>query len=311
MKEEQGQVNPSGNATALDPAALVRGRARVGEIALTVLSDGPCRFDGGAMFGVVPKTLWSRRVEADAENRVVLGLNTLVIQTAGQIVVVETGLGTKMTEKTRAIYGAEGRLPDAFAEAAIALDSVDLVINTHLHWDHCGWNMTGATDDSGQGQLVPTFPRARYLVHQGEVEHGRLQLERDAVSYLAQNYEPLLASGQMQLLATRAGQVEEVAPGVSVELYPGHTEQLMAVHIDSGGEHACYMSDLVPTSAHLDPTWVMSYDLDPVRTIAERKRFYAQAIPGEWLVVFTHDHATPLGVIEEGPRGRPVLRKPR
>jgi glyoxylase-like metal-dependent hydrolase (beta-lactamase superfamily II) len=277
--------------TELEAGALVRGRARVGSIELTVLSDGPCLFDGGAMFGVVPKTLWCRRVEADAENRIVLGLNTLVIRTAGQTVVVETGLGNKMTEKARGLYGAQGRLPAAFAEAGVALDSVDLVVNTHLHWDHCGWNMTRAED----GSLTPTFPSARYLVHRGEVEHGRLQLERDAVSYLVENYEPLLASGQMEMLETRAGEIEEIAPGVAVELFPGHTRQLTAVHIDS-------------TSAHLDPTWVMSYDLDPLRTIEERKRFYARAIPEEWLVVFTHDHATPFAVVEQGPRGRPVLR---
>jgi glyoxylase-like metal-dependent hydrolase (beta-lactamase superfamily II) len=288
----------------IEADALVRGRARVGSIELTVLSDGPCLFDGGAMFGVVPKTLWSRRVQADGENRIVLGLNTLVIRTAGQTVVVETGLGNKMTEKVRGLYGAQGRLPAAFREAGVALDSVDLVVNTHLHWDHCGWNMTRGED----GGLRATFPRARYLVHRGEVEHGRLQLERDAVSYVAENYEPLLASGQMEMLETGAGEMEEIAPGVAVELFPGHTRQLMAVHIESGGEHACYISDLIPTTAHLDPTWVMSYDLDPLRTIEERKRFYARAIPQEWLVVFTHDHAVPLGLVGWGARGRPVLR---
>ncbi len=283
---------------------LVRARTWVGEIELVVLSDGPCLFDGGAMFGVVPKTLWSKRMQADAENRIVLGLNTLVIRTDGRTVVVETGLGNKMTEKTRALYAAEGLLPEAFAAAGIALDSVDLVVNTHLHWDHCGWNTTRSAD----GALMPTFARARYLVHRGEVEHGRLQLDRDGVSYLAENYEPLVASGQMELLNTRPGQIEQIAPGVAVELFPGHTDHLMAVHVESGGERACYISDLIPTSAHLDPTWVTSYDLDPVRTIAERKRFYARAIPEQWLVVFTHDHRAPLGVLEEGPRGRPVLR---
>ncbi len=284
---------------------LVRGRARIGEIELTVLSDGPCLFDGGAMFGVVPKALWSRRVQTDAENRVMLGLNTLVIRSSDKTVVVETGLGDKMAEKTRAIHGARGRLLKAFAEVGIGLDSVDLVVNTHLHWDHSGWNMTRSAD----GSLMPTFPCARYLVHRGEVEHGRLQLERDAVSYLEENYEPLLTSGQMEMLATRVGQIEEIAPGIAVELFPGHTAQLLAVHIESGGEHACYISDLIPTSAHLDPTWVMSYDLDPLRTIEERKRFYARAIPGEWLVVFPHDHAAPFGVVERGARGRPVLRE--
>ena len=288
----------------LPAAELVRGRARVGEAELLVLSDGPCLFDGGAIFGVVPKTLWSQRVKADAENRIVLGLNTLLVRLGGKTIVVETGLGNKMPPKLKAIYGAEGRLLEAFAAASITLDSVDLVINTHLHWDHCGWN----TRRDQHGTLRATFPRAQYLVHSGEVEHGRLQLERDRVSYLAENYEPLLATGQMRMLNTAPGSIEEVAPGVAVELFPGHTQQLMAVHIHSAGEHACYISDLIPTSAHLDPTWVMSYDLDPLRTIAERKRFYARAIPEQWLVVFTHDHATPFGVVEEGQRGKPVLR---
>jgi glyoxylase-like metal-dependent hydrolase (beta-lactamase superfamily II) len=293
----------------VDREGLIRGKARVGDFELAVLSDGPCLFDGGAMFGVVPKTLWSKRVTADPENRIVLGLNTLVIRNGNKTVVIETGLGDKMPEKIRSIYGAQGRLPQAFAEAGIPLDSVDLVVNTHLHWDHCGWNMTR----TAEGVLAPTFPRARYLVHRGEVEHGRLQLERDAVSYLADNYEPLLASGQMQMLSTAPGQIEPIGsgiPGISVELFPGHTRQLMAVHIESCGQHACYISDLVPTSAHLDPTWVMAYDLDPLRTIAERHRFYARAIPEQWLIIFTHDHATPFATLAEGPRGRPVLRPP-
>ncbi|HEY0786961.1 MAG TPA: MBL fold metallo-hydrolase [Acidobacteriaceae bacterium] len=288
----------------LSEATLVRARVQLGELELTVLSDGPCRFDGGAIFGVVPRTLWSRRLVPDAENRVQLGLNTLVVRTPRHTVVIETGLGNKMADKTRAIYSAQGQLLQAFAAASIAPESVDLVLNTHLHWDHCGWN----TRRDEAGTLVPTFPAARYLVQRGEVEHGRLQLDRDAVSYLAENYEPLLRTGQMEMLETPAGAVEEIVPGVAVELFPGHTRQLMVVHLAAQGRRACYVSDLVPTAAHLDPTWVMSYDLDPLRTIEERKRFYAQAIPEEWLVVFPHDHAQPLGVIEPGERGRPVLR---
>ena len=291
-------------AGGLDDAALVRGRVQLGEFELLVLSDGPCRFDGGAMFGVVPKVLWSKRMVADADNCVSLGLNTLVIRSAQQTIIVETGLGTKISDKLRAISGAQGRLLDAFAQAGIGLDTVDLVVNTHLHWDHCGWN----TQRTNDGSVVATFPRARYLVHRGEVEHGRRQLERDAVSYLAENYEPLLASGQMEMLNTAPGEIQQIAPGVSVELFPGHTRQMMAVHIESGGEHACYISDLIPTSAHLDPTWVMSYDLDPLRTIEERKRFLSRAIPQEWLVIFTHDHRSPFGFVEVGPRGKPVLR---
>ena len=168
------------------------------------------------------------------------------------------------------------------------------MINTHLHFDHCGWNTTLHSD----GSLTPTFPNARYFAHRGEVEHGRLQLDRDRVSYLAPNYEPLVESGQMTLLDTDEIRTDpRICPGISVELFPGHTAQLMAVHIESRSEHACYVSDLIPTSAHLDPTWVMGYDLDPVESIAQRKRFYQRAIPERWLVLFTHDHAKPMARI--------------
>jgi glyoxylase-like metal-dependent hydrolase (beta-lactamase superfamily II) len=131
-----------------------------------------------------------------------------------------------------------------------------------------------------------------------------MQRERDGVSYMPDNYEPLIASGQM-ILMDRA---QEIVPGIRVEMYPGHTAQLMAVHIDSGGRRACYISDLIPTSAHLDITWAMGYDLDPLRVIEERKRFYAQAVAQDWLVLFTHDHHTPMGYLEWNERGRPVLR---
>jgi glyoxylase-like metal-dependent hydrolase (beta-lactamase superfamily II) len=140
------------------------------------------------------------------------------------------------------------------------------------------------------------------------VEHGHLQLERDAISYISGNYDPLIENGQMTLLDTRPGEVTEIVPGISVECYPGHTDQLLAVNIDSAGKRACYISDLIPTSAHLDITWVMGYDLDPLTCIEQRKRFYSRAIPEQWLVLFTHDHHTPMGRIEWGDKQKPLLK---
>jgi glyoxylase-like metal-dependent hydrolase (beta-lactamase superfamily II) len=280
---------------------LVRARTTLGDFELTVLTDGSYSLDGGAMFGVVPKTMWEKRAPADAQNRILLGLNTVVVRTGNHTVVIETGIGNKLPEKLRAIFDAKQLLLQSFAAADIKLDEVDIVINSHLHFDHCGWN----TMLNERGEVVPTFPNARYFAHRGEVEHGHLQLERDAVSYRSANYDPLVQSGQMTLID---GNQVEIVPGVWVETYPGHTAQTLAVMIESYGTRACYVSDLIPTGAHLDPTWVMGYDLDPVRCIAERKRFYERAIPETWLVLFTHDHATPMGYVEVGEKGKPVLR---
>ena len=286
-------------AERADTDHLIRGHTSVGDWDITVLTDGFFFLDGGAMFGVIPKPLWQRRAPADAQNRILLGTNTVVLRDGRQTIVIETGIGDKLTDKQRAIYAAKALLPQAFAQAGIALESVNLLINSHLHFDHSGWN----TRFHSSGKLVATFPRARYFAQRGEVDDGRKQRERDGVSYMADNYEPLIASGQMTLLDGDA----EIAPGIRVELFPGHTPQLQAIHIESHGEHACYISDLIPTSAHLDLTWGMGYDLDPLRVIEERKRFYTRAISENWLVLFTHDHHIPFGRIGWNERGRPTL----
>jgi glyoxylase-like metal-dependent hydrolase (beta-lactamase superfamily II) len=288
-----------------DTSDPVRARTLLGDFELTILSDGTYYLDGGAMFGVVPKPLWEKRAPADDQNRILLGLNTVVVRTGKHTVVIETGIGNKLSDKLRAIYDAKEQLPASFAAAGIRPEEVDVVINSHLHFDHCGWNTTRTPE----GKIVPTFPNARYFAHRGEVEHGHLQLERDAVSYISANYDPLVESGKMTLLDVAPGATQEIVPGISVECYPGHTAQLLAVNIDSGGRRACYISDLIPTSAHLDPTWVMGYDLYPLDCIEQRKRFYARAIPEEWLVFFTHDHHTPMGYVTWNEKGRPVMKK--
>ncbi len=278
---------------------LIRGRVTMGEFEIIVLTDGYFLLDGGAMFGVVPRPLWLKRATPDAENRILMGSNVLVVRDGKRTVVIETGLGNKLDARMRGIYGARQMLPSSFAASGIRLDEVDVVINSHLHFDHCGWNTT--LDE--HGSLKPAFPNARYYTQRGEVEHGRLQLERDRSVYLGDNYEPLIASGQMTLLDGPG----PIAPGISVELYPGHTADMMAVYFDSGGRRGCFISDLIPTTAHLDLAWGMAYDLDPLTLIAQRKRFYARAIQEEWLVFFPHDHHTPFCQIELDERGKPAV----
>ena len=293
--------HPAENAHTHD---LVRGRTMIGDFEVTICTDGTYLLDGGAMFGVVPKVMWEKRTPADEQNRILLGANTVIVRTGKHTVAIETGLGNKLSPKLRKIYENCELLPQSLGAAGVRREEVDIVINSHLHFDHCGWNTT----KSESGQIVPMFPNARYFANRGEVEHGHRQLERDRISYISENYDPLIASGQMTLLEGQtAGYIIEVVPGITCELFPGHTAQLMAVHIDSAGKRATYISDLLPTSAHLDVTWVMGYDLYPLTCIEERKRFYRRAIPEQWLVLFTHDHDHPMGTIELNPKGKPIL----
>jgi glyoxylase-like metal-dependent hydrolase (beta-lactamase superfamily II) len=305
-------------AIHLDDTTLVRGHVSLGDFDLTICTDGIYLLDGGAMFGVVPKTLWQKRIPANADNQIRLGLNSAVVRTGKHTIVIETGIGNRQPPRMRAIFGNQALLLDSYRAAGLDPAEVDIVINTHLHFDHCGWNTTLHPD----GSLTPTFPNARYFAHAGEVAHGHLQLDRDRVSYLSPNYDPLIASGQMTLLddsSFAAAATAEICPGISVELFPGHTAQMMAVHIapprpaesrpagSSPAPHACYVGDLVPTAHHLDPTWVMGYDLDPVRCIEERKRLYTRAIPQQWLLVFPHDHDTPTARVILNDKGKPVV----
>ena len=299
-------------ATVSSPAIadLVRARTTVGAYEVIVCTDGTYLLDGGAMFGVVPKTLWQKRMPADEQNRILLGLNTVIVRTGKHTVVIETGVGNKQSAKMREIQGNQELLPASLAAAGVRPEEVDIVINSHLHFDHCGWNTTLQSD----GSVTPTFPNARYFAHAGEVAHGHLQLDRDRVSYLSPNYDPLIASGHMTLLTTEAIRTNpEIVPGISVELFPGHTAQLMGIHVESKShagatEHACYISDLIPTASHLDPTWVMGYDLDPLTCIEQRKRFYQRAIPENWLVLFTHDHHTPAAYLTLNEKGKPAIK---
>jgi glyoxylase-like metal-dependent hydrolase (beta-lactamase superfamily II) len=275
-------------------------RLTLGDYELIILSDGTYQLDGGAMFGVVPKVLWEKRIKADERNMLTLGLNSLLIRDGKQTVLIETGIGPKLNEKSREIHKSQAALMESFARAGVSPAEIDIVINTHLHFDHCGWN----THYDKDGKPQPTFRKATYYAQQGELDHAHEQHERDRVSYLTDNYDPLVRSGRMRLLRGNA----EIAPGISVEVYPGHTRDLQAVTVRSGEHVVCYVSDLIPTSHHLDPTWVLGYDLYPLESIDNRHRFYKRAIPEKWLVVFTHDHEVPWAYVEMGEKGKPVAR---
>jgi glyoxylase-like metal-dependent hydrolase (beta-lactamase superfamily II) len=275
-------------------------RMTLGSFELTAFSDGTYPLDGGAFFGVVPKVMWSRKMEADDRNYVTAGLNSLLIRTGDQTVLVETGMGNKLSERMVKFYGQPAKLIDNLSEGGVAPEDIDIVINSHLHFDHCGWN----TVRDANGKIVPAFPRAKYYAPEGEWQYSRKPSDRDAISYIPDNYDPLVTSGQMRLL--KGG--EEIVPGISVETFPGHTAHMQAIIVESQGKTACYISDLMPTSAHIDLTWGMSFDLYPLDTIESKKRYYAKAIPEKWLTVFTHDPKTPWAYIEKDALGKMVAK---
>ena len=274
-------------------------RTTLGDFELTSLSDGIHYLDGGAYFSVVPKTLWSKKLPPDENNRVPSGLNSVLIRTGDKNILIETGIGNKIPERMARIYGMPAKLLDSLHAAGLAPEDIDIVINSHLHFDHCGWNTIHQN-----GVVKPTFPNAKYYAQKGEWEHAH-EDQRDSVSFFSENYDPLVESGQMQLLRGAA----EIAPGISVDVYPGHTRDMQAIMLQSGGKSACYISDLIPTSNHLDLYWLMSFDLYPVLSVESRKRFYSRAIPENWLVMFTHDHEIPWAYLEKDERGKVVVRK--
>jgi len=261
----------------------------LGDFELTVISDGYYHADGGAFFGVIPKVMWERKAKADESNRITVSCNSTIVRTGKQTILIETGIGNKISEKTKGFYSPEEKLLQNLHAAKIAPEEIDIVINSHLHFDHCGWNTIYKN-----GAAVATFPNAKYYAPKGEWEHGKLQTERDRVSYISDNYDPLINSGQMQLIDGNT----EIAPGISVEVWPGHTRNMWGVFIRSAGKTACYISDLIPTSWHLDVAWAMAYDLYPLEVLDNRKRYYAKAIPEQWLTIFTHDPEIPWSYLE-------------
>ena len=272
---------------------------RLGDLELTVVGDGEFGLDGGAMFGVVPKTLWERVKPPDAKNRIRMATNCLLVERGSELLLVDSGIGDKHDAKFRANYAMDEtaeRLPDALWRAGHAPEDVTHVLLSHLHFDHCGWN----TRYDG-GTLVPTFPRARYWLERGEVEHARAPNERDRASYDPRNWEPLFEAGVVELFD---GEAEPIA-GVRAVKAPGHNADMCIVLLDGGGdERGVYWADLVPTTAHVPYPWIMGYDLYPLTTLETKKRWLPRAAAEGWLCVFEHDAETPLARLVEEKPGR-------
>ncbi len=264
----------------------------LGDIEVRSLNAGTFYLDGGAMFGVVPKPLWEKKAPADSRNRIRLAMNALLLRVAGKTVMVETGAGGKWDTRSRDIYGfAESDpLPKALAEAGVRPESVDIVINTHLHFDHAGGN-THQKD----GKVLPAFPNARYVLQKGELEHAGHPTERDRASYFAENFAPVTEAGQWWLVEGETG----ILPGVSVIPIPGHNRHIQAVKVSGGGKTIFFLADLIPTRHHLPYPWIMGYDLYPLTTLETKKLWIPQIARQGWIAVFGHDPDIPSAYFRE------------
>jgi glyoxylase-like metal-dependent hydrolase (beta-lactamase superfamily II) len=273
----------------------------VGRLRCHTLEGGRQRLDGGAMFGVVPRTLWKTRIAPDDRNRIPLAMRCLLVEHPEGLVLIDTALGNKEDAKFLDIYGVENQglegatqLEDALASAGFLPRDVRWVINTHLHFDHAGGNTTMDPDleNDPRRHIRPTYPNATYVVQQGELEFARNTNERTRASYLAHNFEPIAAAGRWHLVEGNT----EVLPGVSLRLTPGHVPFHQAVLVRDQAETAVFVGDLFPTASHLPLPWIMGYDLEPLRTLESKRALLADAIDGQWRMVFEHDPGIQFGV---------------
>jgi glyoxylase-like metal-dependent hydrolase (beta-lactamase superfamily II) len=283
------------------PTPLHEKRA-LGALTIHALQAGGQRLDGGAMFGVVPKTLWERRIPADDKNRIALGMRCLLVEHPQGLVLIDTGVGNKEDTKFLDIYGIEAEAPGhrtmleaALAAAGFATKDVKVVINSHLHFDHAGGNTSKAAD----GTVVPTFPNARYLVHTGEMHYATHTNERTAASYFGRNWDALKASGQLELVESGV----ELLPGIRMRHTPGHTPNHQSILIESAGETAVFLGDVCPTAAHIPLPWIMGYDVEPLVTLETKRALWKDAVAGGWLLVFEHDATVAWGRLAVGEKG--------
>jgi glyoxylase-like metal-dependent hydrolase (beta-lactamase superfamily II) len=272
--------------------------AVLGDLEIHLIRAGTYWWDGGAFFGVVPKTLWSRKLPSDELNRIPAAFNCYLIRTGDHTVLLETGGGDKMEPRARErmkLPPVEEPLPAVIARHGFDPESIDIVVNSHLHWDHCGGNTILEGD-----RARPAFPRARYFASRGEWEHAHERHLRDSVSYIDANYDPLVEAGLMTLVDPDF----EIAPGIRMRRVPGHNRDMCVITAESGGDTFCFFSDLVPTAAHAQPTWVAAFDLYPLQVIDNKMKWLAAAAEGQWLCGFAHETGLEFARIQPDPKAR-------
>lgn len=275
-------------------ACVPKDPMQFGDYRVEIIPDCEFRLDGGAMFGVVPRNLWSKPCPPDDQNRIRMNMNCLFIEAGRERILIDTGIGDKWSEKHRAMYGINRVRPleESLKEiAGVTSSDITIVINTHLHFDHAGGNTI--FDESGQA--LPAFPNARYFISRAEFEHAEAPTDRDRASYFPENWRPLRELGQLELKDSEY----EVLPGLRMETQAGHNRSMQCPRLESRGETLFGFADLVPMRAHVPFAWVMGYDLYPVETVEAKKRLLPQAARENWTCLFYHEPDQALGRIVE------------
>lgn len=269
----------------------------LGRLRVHALEAGIQWLDGGAMFGVVPRPLWEKRIPPDDRHRIPLALRCLLVETPEALVLVDSGIGNKEGEKFRDIYGVENqgsptRLEDAIRWLGFQPADVDLVVSTHLHFDHGGGN----TRIDEAGRITPAFPKARYVMQRGELAFAQSPNERVRASYMSKNFLPLVEAGRVDTVDGPT----ELVEGLSLLPTPGHTPFHQSVVLDGGGERAVFLADLCPTAAHLPLPWIMGYDLEPLVTLETKRALWEKIQKEDWILIFQHDVTFPWGRMAVG-----------
>ena len=262
-----------------------------------IVSGGRFKLDGGSVFGIVPKPLWEKIRPADEHNRVDMNTNCLLVRTGSSHILIDTGYGNKMAEKNRCIYGMSGTtIVDSLAAIGVKAADIDLVILSHLHFDHAG----GATVSDLEGHLYPAFPEAKYVVQKGEWEDAANGYATMTSSYLEENYAPLIDQNMLTLLD---GDVE-VWDRIRVQITGGHTRHHQMVLIESDEATVVYAGDILPMTTHLRAAYNMAYDLFPYDSMIQKSRVLEQAASEGWIIIWDHDPNVPAGRVYHGGGGR-------
>ncbi len=272
-------------------------RYTVGNLEIAVISDGYFKLDAGAVMGLIPRVMWEPilgKENIDAEHRMRLGLNCMVVRSGDDVLLVDTGIGNKMPEtaRERSFPGESGQLLDSLAALGLTPADITVVANTHLHADHCGWNTVRDAD----GTLRPTFPNARYYIQAGEYEAATHPNERTRGTYFADNFEPLRASGQLELVD---GEVE-LMPGARFWATPGHTFDHASIALTSAGETAIYTGDLVHHAVQVErPAWIAAFDVFPLTSLETKKKLAERALRDNALLICVHNPFPGVGRLTE------------